>query len=272
MRAIAARHAWLLVLGLGVLAPERAAAEPAPPTSAAAPDTPEAPLRGLYGRVVVDESPLRTGPGVSFRQVGVARRGEVYRIVHRGTTGYWWEVERPDGTRAFVLGDALYAVELSPEEAHRGRFLPRLFAPAPLPDSHGEISLGFGALGDAGLVTLRVGFLLAPTFGFELTGGAAVSSSGRLFLAGVGGVVNLAPRSPVVPYVAVGGGLARSAPNADSFLLDAGTLGMLYGGGGLRFCFQKRITLRVEARTYEFFEPDRQVTKQEWSGGLTVFF
>ena len=49
-------------------------------------------------------------------------------------------------------------------------------------------------------------------------------------------------------------------------------LGVLYGGGGLRFGFRYRITFRIEARGYAFFDENRIVALEEITGGLTVFF
>ena len=42
--------------------------------------------------------------------------------------------------------------------------------------------------------------------------------------------------------------------------------------GGLRFGFRYRITVRIEARGYAFFDEDRIVALEEITGGLTVFF
>jgi hypothetical protein len=222
-----------------------------------------------YARIIVDTAPMRSGPGPSFRQVGTARRGEVYPIRQRASVGYWFQIERPDSTLAWVLGDAVYVHDEGAEATH---FMPRLFAPPPLPDARGEIAIVFGALGGGGFMALRPSFLLSPVAGVELTAGASVSRAGRILLGAVGGIVNLAPRSPIVPYVVVGGGVAHSDPNADTFLLRSGTVGMFYGGGGLRFAFRYRLILRAEVRAYAFIEPDRYVSDEEYSGGLTVFY
>lgn len=224
-----------------------------------------------WGRIIVERTALRSGPGPSFRQIGVARRGEAYRIVRRGTRGYWWEIERADATHAFVLGDTMLVYDIGEQGGEPPREL-RIFAPAPIPDASGEIAIVFSWLDGSGTIALRPSFLLAPEFGFELDLDVAVSRAGRLFMTGAGGIINLAPRSPVVPFFVGGGGVAYSAPNADSFLLDKGVIGMLYGGGGFRFCFKQRLTLRVEGRMRAFFEPDRYVVKPEVGGGITVFF
>ena len=49
-------------------------------------------------------------------------------------------------------------------------------------------------------------------------------------------------------------------------------VGVLYGGGGLRFGFRYRLTFRIEARGYAFFDEDRVTALEEITGGFTVFF
>lgn len=233
----------------------------------------EAPLEGIYARVIVDRTTLRSGPGAAFRALRTASRGDVFPIVERGTRGYWFRVELPDATTAWISGDAVYTHELSVEEAARGRFLPEIFAPAALLDASGELAFGFGVLGlQNGWMAVRPTLLLAPEFGFELTAAAAVGEGGRLLVGTIGGIVNVFPDSPVVLFVAGGGGMAVSHPNADTFLLRSGMTGAMYAGGGLRIGFRYRITLRVEARAWAFYDENRFVGPAELSGGLTVFF
>jgi uncharacterized protein YgiM (DUF1202 family) len=225
-----------------------------------------------YARIMVDTTVLRAGPARSFRRVHLAQRGDVFPIVQRASHGYWFQVELPDGTLAWVLGDTVYVHEVSEEEASGGRLWPKLFAPAPLPSARVELAVVFGSLDGGGFMAIRPSILLSPHFGFEATAAAAVSRGGRMLIGGAGGIVNLFPRSPVVPFFVLGGGYARSDPNADTFVLEGGSIGMAYAGGGLRFAFRYRLTLRVEARAYAFFEPNRYVAQEEYSAGLTVFF
>jgi hypothetical protein len=245
--------------------------ESAPSGTAAASDD-DAP-QGVYARVMVDRTELHSGPGTSFRHVYTASRGDVFLIVERGARGYWFRVELPDGTFAWIQGDAVYTHELSESEAHAGQFAPEVFAPPPLPQAVGEISFNFGALGLVnGFMAIRPAFYLAPEFGIELTAAAAVGPQGRLLIGTAGGLVNVFPRSVVIPFLGVGGGIAYGDPNADAFLVRSGASGALYAGGGLRFAFRYRITLRLEARFWAFFDQNRYVAQEEYSGGLTVFF
>lgn len=241
-----------------------------------APTTPDSSDVQLYARVIVDSTVMRSGPGYSFRRVHVAHRGDVFPVVERANRGYWFRVQLPDATYGWVMGEAVYNHEVSDEEASAGRFLPWLFAPPPLMQASGEIAVSFGVIGSGGayggFFAARPSFLLSPAFGVELTAGASVSQGGRLLFAGAGGIVNIFPESPIVPFVVVGGGGVVSDPNADTFLLRSGTKLMTYGGGGLRISFRYRVTLRLEARAYALYDQNRLVAEEEYSGGLTVFF
>lgn len=228
--------------------------------------------REVFARVVVDRAEVRAGPSATFRRIYAARRDEVFPVRGRATAGYWFQVELPDGTTGFIRGDVVYNHELGSDEHSSGRFLPEVFAPPPLLEANGEIALVGGSLGGGGMFALRPTWLLDPSFGFELTAGAAVARGGRLLLATVGPVVNVFPRSPIVPFFTVASGIVASSPNADTFLLDEGSVTAIVAGAGLRVGFRFRLTLRLEARTYVLFETDRYVRQEELSAGLTVFF
>jgi hypothetical protein len=222
----------------------------------------------VVARIVVPIAALRTGPGATFRVVRVAQEGEAFPVTARANRGYWLEVELPDGSHAYVAGDATYTYELGPEAPRHSRW----FQPPPLPRARGELAFTFGALGVNGLMTLRPTWLLAPTIGIEANLGAAIGSTGRLLLAGVGGIVNVFPKAPVVPFFAVGGGVVWASPNADTFLLGSGTRSAVYGGGGLRFGFRHHMVVRLEGRGYAFFTANALDTAREVSCGLSAFF
>jgi hypothetical protein len=225
----------------------------------------------VYARVLVDTTAIHAGPDASYRKLMSARRDRLFPVRARGTQGYWYEVELPDGTTGFIRGDTVFVSTLSDEAANRGRFLPAVFAPPPLLEAHGEVALVGGVLGSGGLIALRPSLLLSPNFGLELTAAAAVAQGGRLLIAMLGPFVNLFPEAPVVPFFNLAGGVIASSPNADTFLLQSSNLVGLSAGGGLRIGFRYRITLRLEARSYVFFETDRYVREEELSAGLSVF-
>lgn len=228
---------------------------------------------GVYARVIVDRTELRTGPGASFERARVAERGDVFRVVQRASTGYWFRVELPDGTFAWIHGDTVYNHQVSRDEASGGRILPELFAPPALPSANGEIAVVFGILGFFnGFMAVRPAINIAPELELELNLAGSVGSSGRLLMGGGGPLINIWPESPIVPFFTVGGGMAVSDPNADEFLVESGMVGMLYGGGGFRFGFRYKITIRIEARGYAFFDENRVTAFEEISAGATVFF
>lgn len=273
--------ALALALALACAAPGIARAQGTPTSgetasaagAAATDDDDDAPLGGIYARVIVERADMRSGPGPSYRHVWTAHRGDVFPIAERGPSGYWYRVELPDGTQAWIQGAAVYAHELSDHEATEGRFAPEVFAPPPLPQATGELAFSFAALGLVnGFMAVRPAFYIAPEFGIELGGGASVGEGGRLLLATGGAIFNAFPASVVVPFVVGGGGAAFSDPNADTFLLRSGVTGALYAGGGLRFCFRYHITIRIEARAWVFYDENRYVPQEEYGGGLTVFF
>ncbi len=254
-----------LAVGLALwLAPIVAAAQEAPGEELA---------EGVYARVIVDRTELRSGPGASYQRVRVAERGETFRVVQRASTGYWFRVELPEGTFAWVHGDTVYNHQVSREQAGGGRFAPDVFAPPPLLTAKGELAVQFGILGFFnGFMAIRPAISIAPELELEANLGGSVGDGGRLLIGSGGPLINLFPGSPVMPFFTVGGGMALSDPNADTFLLQSGMLGVLYAGGGLRFCFRYRISLRIEARGYAFFDENRIVALEEITGGLTVFF
>jgi len=267
--ALAATTLGVLVL-LGTPGLAQAQGAPDQPGSASPPDP--------HARVVVVDTAVRAGPAASFRRRYRARQGEVFPVTGRSTRGFWLSVELPDGTTGWILGETVYVFDPAEEPGadlpSRGPFAvpPLIGARVELSATFGLLGTTFGIRGGGGFVALRPTIYLDERFGIELTAAASVASAGQLFLGTVGGLVNLFPRSPVIPYVVAGGGYALSDPNADVFLLDRGGLPVLYGGGGLRIGFRYRIVLRIEVRAYALFEADEHIPQEELSGGITVFF
>jgi hypothetical protein len=226
----------------------------------------------VYARVIVDRAAVRSGPGATFRRVYAAKRDEVFPLRGRDSRGYWFRIQLENGTQGFIQGAAVHTLEVSDEAAGNARFLPGLFAPPVLPNAHGEVALSGGALGSGGIFTLRPSWLLAPSFGLELTGAVAVARGGRLLLGTLGPIVNFFPRSPIVPFATLAAGFVTSSPSSDTFLLEAGSVSALVAGAGLRITFRYRLTLRLDARSYVMFDADRTRRQEEFSAGLTVFF
>ena len=56
-----------------------------------------------FARVVVEETSLRSGPGVSHRVVYIAHRGETFIVESRKGSGFWLKVVMPDGRSGWVV-------------------------------------------------------------------------------------------------------------------------------------------------------------------------
>ena len=76
----------------------------------------------------------------------------------------------------------------------------------------------------------------------------------------------------MIPFFTAAGGAASAFPRADAFALTAGTRGLLAVGGGLRFIFKKRITVRFDYRRYNIFDANFSIGLNEYSGGLAMVF
>jgi len=98
-----------------------------------------------FARVVVDAADLRTGPGISYRSIYAAHRGETFALDGRPGTGFWLRVILPDGRVAYALGDEVQPFAVRPgDEAAPSR--PGLFAPPPLEGSRAGLALVGGLL------------------------------------------------------------------------------------------------------------------------------
>lgn len=270
-----ARPLRLVMCGATLLAATGARAVPADAVvSDAAP-------AGQFGvvRVIAEQAEVRTGPGFGYRAVYAAARGETLRAVARATREHWFQVELPDGTFGWILGDQVIPIAVDPSAPEPPGFFGRLagaiFAPAPL--STGSVGLSFsaGILGGEGLVMFRPAILLAPALAIEGYVGETVGEQLDVLHFGGGANLYLWPSAPVTPFFAMGGGGAHGRPKADQKAI-AGLLDKTYAaanvGAGLLIAFKKRVTLRFDFRNHVIFDPNHTQELQEYSGGLAVVF
>src|SRR5215831_17641574 len=94
----------------------------------------------VFARVVVAETELRAGPGVTYRVIHRAHRGDTFLVRTRETSGYWLEVLLADGRTAYVLGDTVEAMAVD-SDAPNAPSKPGVFAPPALEDAHGGLAL-----------------------------------------------------------------------------------------------------------------------------------
>ncbi len=252
-----------------------AAALVAAAAPAFAEDQPEA-----FARVVVDSADLRTGPGVSFRVIYTAHRGETLALDGRPGTGYWLKVILPDGRTAYALGDEVQPFAVRPgEEGAPSR--PGLFAPPPLEGSRGGLALvggvlltsveGFGSQA-YGYLEARPQVVVHKSITLDGFVGAALTADGTQILYGGGASVYFAPSWAICPFVGIGGGGVSIYPNADSFIKNQEDFWLARAGGGFLLALRGRILMRLEATNLTIFTADSYKNAQTFAGGLGVYF
>jgi hypothetical protein len=233
-----------------------------------------------FARVVVDAAELRTGPGVSYRVIYTAARGETFGLEGRPGTGFWLRVLLPDGRAAYVLGDEVQPFGVRPgDEGAPSR--PGFFAPPPLVGSRGGLALLGGVLSipDAtgsvqryGYVEARPSLVLHETVSLEGFVGDGLTSDGTQLLFGGGVSIYLAPRWLVCPFVGLSAGGLSVTANPDSFVLKSEQLFLARAGGGLLFALRNRILVRIEATNLSLFSAETYKNAQTYAGGLGVYF
>ena len=242
---------------------------------AALADEPEA-----FARIVVDSAELRSGPGVSYRVIYNAQRGETLAIDGRQGAGFWLRILLPDGRVAYALGDEVqvFAVrEGDPEAPSR----PGLFATPPLEGAHAGLAIVGGVLSipirdnstkGFGYLEARPSIVVHRTVTLEGFIGDALTADGAQILYGGGAAVNFAPSWPVCPFLGIAGGGLAVRPNADSFVLKRQDLYMARAGGGVLMALRGRILVRLEVTNLTLFDSDSFKNAQTYSGGFGVYF
>jgi hypothetical protein len=226
-------------------------------------------------RVIVPRAAVRSGPAFSYRELYRAERGEVLKVLDRNGE-YWFRVQVPDGRLGWIYGEQVlpFTVDLgAPGAPSRWeRFKDAVFAPSPIVDSHVSLAFSGGALSGDGMFMFRPAATLDAHFAVEGHLGEAIGADGSLLLYGAGGQILIWPLGPVVPFVTVGGGGATSFPKVNGVTQASKTQFALDAGGGLVIIFKKKIAVRADVRNYTLFTPNSTTNRQEYSGGLAVYF
>jgi hypothetical protein len=233
-----------------------------------------------FARVVVDSADLRTGPGVSYRVLFTAHRGETFALDGRPGTGFWLRVLLPDGRTAYALGDEVQPFAVNPNDENAPS-RPGLFAPPPLQGSRGGLALVGGVLSIPqagagiqryGYVEVRPSLVLHKTVSLEGFVGDGLTSDGTQLLYGGGLAIYLAPDWPVCPFVGLWAGGLSVLPNETSFVLKREDLYLARAGGGILLALRNRILVRIEATNLSLFTAESYKNAQTYSGGLGVYF
>jgi hypothetical protein len=230
----------------------------------------------VHLRVLVPRAEVRTGPGYSYRALYMAERGEVLRVVDRNGD-YWFRVVLPDGRFGWIYGEQAEPFEIDTETGSKAsrawaKFKAALFAPSPIPSARAGFTFSGGALGGDGMFMFRPAITLDAHFALEGHIGDAVGADGSLLVYGLGGNVIFWPIGPVVPFLSLGAGGATSFPKVNGVTQASKSQFALDAGGGLAIILRKRIILRVDIRNYTLFTASSNDNRQEYSGGLAIFF
>jgi hypothetical protein len=228
-------------------------------------------------RVVAEEASVRTGPGFAFRIVYRAKQGDVMTAVKRATRDHWFQVELPDGTYGWILGDEVFPLDVDTAAAHEGpsifkRMGHAVFSPSPLVEETVGFAFSAGLLGGDGMFLFRPSLLLAPHVSLEATFGETVGNQVDVVYLGAGFNAFLFATSPVTPFVGGAAGGAFGRRKADQFTIETGNYSMVNVGGGLVVALKKRLTLRGDVRHYVIFDANHSQQIQEYSGALAVYF
>lgn len=236
--------------------------------------------RQAFARVIVETAELRSGPGVSYRVIYQARRGETLPLESRPGSGFWLEVTLPDGRRAYVTGDEVEPFAVKPGEPDAPS-RPGFFAAPPLEGARGGLALQGGMLlvpiADGskkgfGYMEARPSIVIHKTVTLEGFVGDALTADGSQIFYGGGVTVNFAPSWPVCPFLGLGGGGLSVFPNADSFVLKREDVYLARAGGGFLLALRGRILVRLEATNLTLFTADSFKNAQTFAGGLGVYF
>ncbi|HEX3769693.1 MAG TPA: SH3 domain-containing protein [Polyangiaceae bacterium] len=233
-----------------------------------------------FARVIVDSAELRTGPGVSYRVLYDAHRGETFALDGRPGSGFWLRILLPDGRIAYALGDEVQPFAVTPgEEGAPSR--PGFLAPPPLEGSRAGLALMGGLLSipvvgggtqHFGYIEARPSLVLHKTVSLEGFVGDGLTSAGAQLLYGGGVAIYLAPSWPICPFVGLFAGGLSERGNPSSFIAQHSDYYVGRAGGGVLFALRNRILVRLEVTNLSVFTADTYKNAQTYSGGLGVYF
>jgi hypothetical protein len=224
----------------------------------------------VFARVVVAETELRAGPGVSYRVLHRAVRGETFVVQTRETKGFWLEVLLPDGRTAYLLGDTVSTISAE-EDPEAGFAKPGIFAPPALQTARGGFALLAGFFDEQGYSEIRPALVIAPAIAFEPYVGIALDLDSRKLLYGAAGTLNLAPDWAIAPFFQIGGGGVLDEPK-DEFVGEQRRWFHARAGGGLLVSLRLRLLFRLEASNVVLFSEDGYENKQSYLAGLGTYF
>jgi hypothetical protein len=141
---------------------------------------------------------------------------------------------------------------VSPVVAQETENLPDATSPSTLIDLNRgvtfEISPHTGMMGGSGIFGLRLSMNYS-SINFELAGEQVIGKTANLYPISVNVLLNLATRSRLIPYGAVGAGLLLAVPTNTIGDETVSSLGINFGGGA-RYYLTSTFGFRVEVKQY----------------------
>jgi hypothetical protein len=182
----------------------------------------------------------------------------------------------PDGRFGWIYGEEVLPFEVDVEGSKASRawaaIKRTLFAPSPISSAHVGLTFSGGIIGGEGAFTFRPSVVLDAHFALEGHLSEVVGSDASLLLYGLDADIILWPLGPFVPFAALGGGGGTSFPKINGVTQTGKSQFVLDAGGGAIIILVKQISLRFDVRNYTLFTANSTENRQEYSGGLAVFF
>ena len=223
---------------------------------------------------------MRSGPGVSYRVIYTAQRGETLAIDGRQGGGFWLRILLPDGRVAYALGDEVQTFAVSagePDAPSR----PGLFATPPLEGAHAGLAIVGGVLSIPiadgstkafGYLEARPSIVVHRTVTLDGWIGDALTADGAQILYGGGATINFAPAGRSVRSSASAAGASRFVRTPTRSCSKKQDLFVARAGGGILMALRGRILVRLEVTNMTLFDSDSFKNAQTYSGGFGVYF
>jgi hypothetical protein len=197
----------------------------------------------------------------------------VFVALDRSPDGAWYRIRLARGISGWVLSELVWPFMVVEETAHAQSDVFSSFRKKhPIAGGRVNLTVQGGVLDWDGLFAVRAGFLPTRHYLLELALHQSVGSLGNLTTLTAEVAVLVAPKRPVIPYAAAGGGTTQFVPHQDSRLFTRGIYPTLTAGGGLLIGLTDGLLIRLDARQTLVFSPDQAWSMLAVTGGLMATF
>jgi hypothetical protein len=210
---------------------------------------------------------MHSGPDDGYPAFQVIKRGESVEILERKTD--WFRVRSPQGKEGWVPRSQL-------EKTLTAEGLPTRFTDATADDYQGrrwELGLLGGSMDGGRAISTFGGFALTRKLSTELALTHVLGDYSSSLLLSARLLATPFPAWKLAPFLALGGGLIHTAPDATLVEAKDRTDNLAHVGVGLRSYVSRRFVLRLEYNSYTVFSGnEHNEDPEEWKAGFAVFF